>query len=61
MRDQTEWNELVKNNVNIIAGADKERIIDGVNKMLRQKSDFDIDLYGNGKASDVIFDCISYI
>ena len=58
MRDQTEWKELVENNVNIITGANKERILAGVNTMLSQKSNFDIDLYGNGKAADLIFDCI---
>lgn len=58
MRDQTEWRELVENNLNIIAGADKQRIIDGVDKMLHQKSDFDIDLFGNGKAAEVIFEHI---
>jgi len=54
LRDQTEWVELIENNVNILVGADKNKIIEGVYKMLNQKSDFNIDLYGNGKACENI-------
>ena len=54
MRDQTEWVELIENEVNILVGADKEKIIDGVNDMINKNSDFTIDLYGNGKACENI-------
>ncbi|MDG1841537.1 MAG: UDP-N-acetylglucosamine 2-epimerase (non-hydrolyzing) [Crocinitomicaceae bacterium] len=54
MRDQTEWVELLENKVNIIVGADENKIINGVKEMLSRKSDFEIDLYGNGKACDII-------
>lgn len=54
MRDQTEWVELIENNVNILVGANKEKIIDGVNEMYNKSSDFTIDLYGNGKACENI-------
>jgi UDP-GlcNAc3NAcA epimerase len=50
MRDQTEWVELLENDVNILVGADKEAIINGVNTMLNKDSNFDLNLYGNGKA-----------
>jgi len=54
LRDQTEWIELIKNKVNVLAKADKNKIITAVNKMLNKKSDFAINLYGNGKACENI-------
>ena len=50
MRDQTEWVELIDNEVNILVGADKKYIIGGVNTMINKESNFDINLYGNGTA-----------
>ncbi len=50
MRDQTEWVELIENDVNVLVGADGVNIKNEVSRMLAQKSNFDIDLYGNGKA-----------
>ena len=54
MRDQTEWVELIENNVNVLVGANKIEIISNVNKMLNRISDFNIDLYGFGKACEKI-------
>ena len=54
MRDQTEWVELIENKVNILVGADKERIVSGTTQMLNKESDFHIDLYGNGRACENI-------
>ena len=51
MRDQTEWVELLKAEVNVLVGADKIEIINQANLMLNKSSDFTIDLYGNGQAS----------
>lgn len=51
MRDQTEWVELIEADVNILVGADKDRIIEGFKSMLGKESDFSTDLYGNGFAS----------
>ena len=59
MRDETEWVELLENRVNVIVGSEKDKIINGVNLMLNQKSDFKIDLYGNGNACDIIVKEIS--
>jgi UDP-GlcNAc3NAcA epimerase len=50
MRDQTEWVELLENDVNILVGADKEAILNGAKTMLNKESNFDLNLYGNGKA-----------
>ncbi|NRF64530.1 non-hydrolyzing UDP-N-acetylglucosamine 2-epimerase [Vibrio coralliilyticus] len=53
MRDETEWVELVDNNFNVLVGADKNLIIDSYNSH-EFNSDFDIDLYGRGTASQKI-------
>lgn len=54
LRDETEWVELVNNNVNILVGADKEAIISSIETMIHRDSDFSINLYGNGSASKSI-------
>ncbi len=51
LRDETEWVELVENGFNLIVGADEEKIISGYRKMIKTQKDYDINLYGNGKAS----------
>jgi UDP-GlcNAc3NAcA epimerase len=56
MRDQTEWVELLKAKVNVLVGADKSKIINEAKIMLDKKSDFNIDLYGNGLACKNIVD-----
>ena len=52
-RDETEWIELIENGFNVLAGADKEKILD-MYKSFKFNNNFDIDLYGNGKASEKI-------
>jgi UDP-GlcNAc3NAcA epimerase len=59
LRDQTEWVELVENNVNVLVGANKASIIKETKRMLTQSSDFSIDLYGNGKACNNIYQELS--
>ncbi len=59
MRDETEWVELIEKKVNIIVGSEKDKIVNGVNLMLNQKSDFTSDLYGNGNACNIIVKEIS--
>lgn len=54
MRDQTELVELIENNVNVLVGADGNKIKAETNRMLSQESNFDINLYGNGKACENI-------
>ena len=58
LRDQTEWVELIENKVNILVGADKERIVSGASQMLNKESNFSIDLYGNGKACEKIAEAL---
>jgi len=54
LRDQTEWVELIKNEVNVLVGADKKKIYDAYLYMINKKSDFKKNLYGSGKASKKI-------
>jgi UDP-GlcNAc3NAcA epimerase len=50
LREETEWNELVRHGVNILAGADTEHILEAARRMLLMESDFSMDFYGNGQA-----------
>jgi UDP-GlcNAc3NAcA epimerase len=53
LRDETEWVELVENNFNVLAGADKNKIL-SIYKTHKFSYNFNIDLYGNGRASEKI-------
>jgi len=53
LRDETEWVELIENRFNILAGADKAKIIDLYHNY-EFNDDFSVDLYGGGKASEYI-------
>lgn len=54
MREQTEWVELVENGFNILVGADATRIYNRFIEMADKRSDFSLNLYGNGKAANTI-------
>lgn len=54
MRDQTEWIELVEGGFNVLANANEKDIVSKVEEMKQRKNDFDVNLYGNGKAAEVI-------
>lgn len=58
MRDQTEWVELVAGGFNVLTGADEARILTAFDLMANRKSDFKINLYGNGTAAKVIVDIL---
>jgi UDP-GlcNAc3NAcA epimerase len=51
MREQTEWTELVENGVNILTGADSEKIIKAVRELSGLAFPRIPELYGNGEAS----------
>jgi len=53
LRDETEWVELIKNRYNVLAGADKNKIVDLYHNY-EFNDDFSADLYGGGKASKII-------
>ncbi len=54
MRDQTEWVELVENGVNVLVGANREKLITEVKAINNKKLDFSMNLYGKGNAGEEI-------
>lgn len=54
MRDETEWVELIENGVNVLAGAEKDKLMQNVQTMLGKSISDDDSLYGGGKASEKI-------
>jgi len=53
LRDETEWIELIENNFNVLVGADTKKIV-SVYKNHIFNENFEIDLYGMGRASEKI-------
>ena len=58
LREQTEWVELVENGFGIVCGSDENKIQNAFEHFRNLKSDFNINLYGNGKASTVIVETL---
>ncbi len=54
MRDETEWTELVDRGVNIITGANTAEIIRAYTHFRSVPIEFDLSLYGSGKAASLI-------
>ena len=54
LRDETEWVELVENGFNYIASADEEKIKNYFSEISNNKTKFDKELYGGGKAASEI-------
>jgi UDP-GlcNAc3NAcA epimerase len=59
LREETEWVELVTSGFNIIAGSDRNKILKNAEYIL-SKSDFnfDLNLYGNGNAGEMIVEAL---
>lgn len=53
-REQTEWVELVERGFNILVGSDAQKMVAAYHHSMAQTYNFDINLYGNGKASEVV-------
>lgn len=54
LRDETEWVELVENGFNVIVGSNSDKIFAAYKKMMNKNPNYNIDLYGRGKASNKI-------
>lgn len=54
LRNETEWVELIENGLAVLAGVDTKKIYQNYKKMIQKKFDFDLNLYGNGNASEII-------
>lgn len=61
MRDQTEWVELIDNGVNVLAGADTQKIIEFTQAMLNKTIEDPFNLYGGGQASQNIANVLAGI
>ncbi len=61
IRDETEWVELVDNGFNEVVGSQLHKILEGYQKMVNRQLDYNINLYGNGTASQkIIQELIDY-
>jgi UDP-GlcNAc3NAcA epimerase len=54
LRNTTEWVELIENGSNVLAGNNKEDILNAVQKMQAKEIVFDKHLYGDGHAGEFI-------
>jgi len=53
LRDETEWVELIENRFNVLVGAKREMILENY-RNFNFSTEFSIDLYGGGRASEKI-------
>lgn len=53
LREQTEWVELVENGYNTLVGSDNNKLVEAYRAFTKKKSDFSLDLYGNGHAAEI--------
>lgn len=60
LREQTEWVELIENNVNFLVGSKKEKILKSF-KQLNQIKNFPPNLYGEGKESEKMLEYIDQV
>ncbi|MGY6521261.1 MAG: non-hydrolyzing UDP-N-acetylglucosamine 2-epimerase [Mongoliitalea sp.] len=58
LRDETEWVELVKANVNFLSGARKALILSQYSKVKKLNYTFDTKYYGNGDSGEIISKCL---
>jgi UDP-GlcNAc3NAcA epimerase len=56
MREQTEWTELVDAGVNMLAGANKDKIVLAATSFNHKQIPSDLRLYGTGNAAELIVD-----
>lgn len=58
VREETEWVELIQNDVNFLTGANKERMIDTFISSREKNINFEIDLYGTGNTGEKIINAL---
>lgn len=51
LREQTEWVELIEHGFNLLAGSDPDAMKKAYALLRNRKSDFSVNLYGNGEAA----------
>ena len=61
LRNETEWVELIQNGFNQLAGADTDKILESFGMFSNIKLNKHIELYGGGKAAEIISETLSEI
>jgi UDP-GlcNAc3NAcA epimerase len=59
LRDETEWVELVDAGVNVLVGADKGKIMQGIGKMIEKEIDSNLAVYGRGDAGEKVVEILT--
>ena len=59
LRDETEWVELVDAGVNVLVGADKSKIMQGVGRMIEKEIDGNVGVYGRGDAGKKVVEILT--
>lgn len=59
LRDETEWVELVEAGVNVLVGADKAKIMQGISRMMEKEIDSSSAVYGQGNASEKVVEMLA--
>ena len=59
LRDETEWVELIDAGVNVLVGADKGKIIQGVGRMIEKEIDSNLAVYGRGDAGEKVVEILT--
>ncbi|MEA3420558.1 MAG: UDP-N-acetylglucosamine 2-epimerase (non-hydrolyzing) [Acidobacteriota bacterium] len=59
LREETEWVELVEAGVNVLVGADKDRIMQGIDRMMKKKIDSNLVVYGRGDAGKRVVEALA--
>lgn len=54
LREATEWIELVEHGMNVVVGADIERILEAEQRLTATEPDWDVQLYGDGHAAEKV-------
>ena len=59
LRDETEWIELVDAGVNVLVGADKGKIMQGIGRMIEKEIDGNLAIYGRGDAVEKVVEILT--
>jgi len=58
LREETEWTELIKHNVNILVGSNGDKLKEAIQLKWLDIKSFDLNLYGDGKTSSKIINAL---
>jgi len=59
LRDETEWVELVDAGVNVLVGADKEKIAQGIGEMIEKEIDGNSAVYGRDDGAEKVVEILT--